>query len=660
MAASSTPPRRGSNRRTPLRPDQIETKAFVEAERSVREDILDLQRKHADILKAENSTLKDENTRLVNVINRLERQIGELNLRQELAHSSREEVKDLANQRARAVEDAHALRDQLSAAQADNRELKRQVRELDKQNKQLRTMIDSHLVDPDTSLKGLPNSPNRHGVSNLQARVKTMERATESEYRRQIADLKASLSQAREQTERWQRDYEVAKAETGQTEAALSTARKQLHARELELSRRPATASSLRGQPLLRDDTASKAQMQRLESRNTELRQDLEHARQRADEYRQSLMDAESETARLRQQLLEAQHLASALGTSNVNERGPESDTSRVARLARELELAAQTERELRQQSQTLREDLERERRRAEAEIASADRAHDELNRTRQQLSAVQLELTKPKAFTPRVSSPLASRFKSTARSPRYGSEDDLASDELQAKVASLESERDRLRDKLTRTVDTATANRDQLQALQEHHDDLEDLLRLTKPQEIAEHLRHLKTKYNAEMADSLVVDDDVFTHAAFRPTSIDDVYDRLRDLEQACQSHDQKRNLALHQVAASLPTTIASEDEKDTILDRLESLAPPSSSLQRTVNSLVDELVLVEQELQHAEKKRKEAEGDLHALLAKQGKKSERMRLKADHTVYDILLERLDHLEYAAARKTRSARPLI
>ena len=32
-------------------------------------------------------------------------------------------------------------------------------------------------------------------------------------------------------------------------------------------------------------------------------------------------------------------------------------------------------------------EDLERERQRAEAEIASADRAHDELNRTRQQLS---------------------------------------------------------------------------------------------------------------------------------------------------------------------------------------------------------------------------------------------------------------------------------
>ena len=50
---------------------------------------------------------------------------------------------------------------------------------------------------------------------------------------------------------------------------------------------------------------------------------------------------------------------------------------------------------------------------------------------------------------------------------------------------------------------------------------------------------------------------------------------------------------------------------------------------LQRTVNSLVDELVLVEQELQHAETKRKEAEGDLHALLAKRGQKAERLRQK-------------------------------
>ena len=109
-------------------------------------------------------------------------------------------------------------------------------------------------------------------------------------------------------------------------------------------------------------------------------------------------------------------------------------------------------------------------------------------------------------------------------------------------------------------------------------------------PAEIAEHLRHLKTKYNAEMADSLVVDDDVFAQAAFHPTDIDDVvgawpsplppyattflcrplpsplplcsscsgqYVRLRELEQACQGHDQKRNLALQQVAASLPTTV-------------------------------------------------------------------------------------------------------
>jgi chromosome segregation ATPase len=85
---------------------------------------------------------------------------------------------------------------------------------------------------------------------------------------------------------------------------------------------------------VLRDDTASSAQVQRLETRNTELRQDLEHARRQADEYRQSLMETESETARLRQQLLEAQHLASALGTGNVNERGLESDSSRMLLLA--------------------------------------------------------------------------------------------------------------------------------------------------------------------------------------------------------------------------------------------------------------------------------------------------------------------------------------
>jgi hypothetical protein len=50
---------------------------------------------------------------------------------------------------------------------------------------------------------------------------------------------------------------------------------------------------------------------------------------------------------------------------------------------------------------------------------------------------------------------------------------------------------------------------------------------------------------------------------------------------------------------------------------------------IQRTVNSLVDELVLVEQELQHAENKRKAAEGDLHKLLSRKGQHSDRVRLK-------------------------------
>ncbi|EDQ93021.1 uncharacterized protein MONBRDRAFT_22353 [Monosiga brevicollis MX1] len=596
--------------------------AVAEAEIKVRNEIAELQASQIGILKDKVKDLREENDRLVTHIGRLEREVGQLTARQQATRGLAEDVEDLRMQRMHAIEEAHALRQKLDLTELDLRDSTRQKRELDSQLKRAKQL----LHEQEQVLKGQGGTTS----DALEVQVQEAERAAQRELERQIAELKAALEHSRTQLQRCQRERDAFKEAAQRAERTLLDLKAHDHAPPARPSFDGETAMAVRAE---------------LEREVEHLKNELRVEQERSDKQRSAL---QAELDRVRTRALPRE---TAIASPSATPAPSAATKGMALQFAFQVQICTlYAPFVLSIDTASLQYDLDRreveqQRRLAREDAQQIDALTQDARQLKTELALQQTQSTGPNAQT--------AQLEEVRRSLEV----------LEQAYGQLEAERDSLRRKLDKTTDVAKDNLRHLEELQRRDEDFEDLLRLNDPQQISLLLRSLRRKYGADALHGLEEgeEDRTLWVTGVNLDTLQDIHVRLDQLHEACLTHDQKRSHALEQVAQCLMFVEATEAERDRVLDVLQELVPPSSSLQQTVNALVDQLVYLERELDRADEDRRTTEARLAGLVAANTEKRPWRIEDVTPDTYDLLLRRIEELEREVAMhraQQRTTRP--